>query len=641
MVASYGTSDERKDQAINSDVPAGLPKEQSPEKKDLLANLKAIKDEHLEVLYCSKCGELITLLLNGTSKCKNNCTTSQTPIVKIYDPKPGNYRRDFCVVDDFNTPHFKPMMCALFIKDNYLFKIDRATNLLYRYDSRIHKWRTDGDVYLREILGKSLGIEYRMSHYNNTLDALKSITYDDILFGKKIACKNGLLDVTTGQLSKFSPNEMPFYSIPVKYDPDAKCPKWEEFVNQIVAPDDVALLQEWSGYLLYPGYPKHKFMFIYGVGRNGKGVWARTMRGLLGNDNCFSLRLEELNGDHRFVVSRLYGKLFVECSEPLTNKTLQTPILKALTGADNQDAEMKGIQKTIGFTNEGKITIFGNKYPRVNDNTDGFYDRFEILEFPNQFKGENQTDELEKSWLEDDLDRSGILNWMLAGLHRVFTNNKFTTSKTQQQKLIELKRLSDPTGAFIQECCILSPKVWFLRKALREAYDEYCDEIGAIPDKEARFNQIIQNTPRIKVAKKRIAGGQAERIWIGIALKDSTQTPLTAPSNQPTASLMNYSGEATEAAEAGFLPRSNSCNQKIEENRKPASLDSPASVVVDNAPYAPQCSPTAKLKPEDVKEGLCVNFRQPSCAAESWQYINGNESALGKPCFKLPEDGST
>ena len=71
---------------------------------------------------------------------------------------------------------------------------------------------------------------------------------------------------------------------------------------------------------------------MVGTGRNGKGVWQRIMEAILGKDNISGVGLEEFDGNHRFAIKQLYGKLFNPCSEPSTKKALQTNLLKKPQG---------------------------------------------------------------------------------------------------------------------------------------------------------------------------------------------------------------------------------------------------------------------------------------------------------------------
>jgi putative DNA primase/helicase len=346
---------------------------------------------------------------------------------------------------------------------------------------------------------------------------LESITLEDVEFSTLIACENGLLDVERGTLSEFTPNAMPNHTIPVKFDREAKCPNWDEFLKQVVAAEDITLLQEWSGFLLLPDYRKHKILWVHGVGRNGKGVWVRTMEGMLGQENCSSVSLEEFDGSHRFAMYRLHDKLFNPCSEPTTTKILQTPLLKRVTGQDTIDGEIKGKQQTVNFRNTAKLTVIGNKFPKINDQTIAFQDRMMFIKFPNEYIGKAQIDDLERVWLDDLKERSGILNWQLEGLHRFLSQGVFTESKSQTETMLEFQRVSDSISAFLHEQCVLGPNRLTVRSEAYNIYKEYCDLIGTQPENDKTFTQRLKNTPKVKDGTTRI-NGKKERAWIGLTV---------------------------------------------------------------------------------------------------------------------------
>jgi P4 family phage/plasmid primase-like protien len=445
-------------------------------------------------------------------KCREETTE---PHLLEYAPKIYSYA-DFCD-DPEKKKGFKPARVAERIKAYFLFQTDRASGVVYRYDEERGVWRDDGEAYLKELTAEMLSVENRQSHFNNILHHLKSITYHDVTFKTKfVATPKCLLNVEARTIKEFTPNEMTRFSIPTEYKPDAKCPNWEQFISQVVAHEDAASLQEFTGYLLLPTYLFHKILWIHGEGRNGKGVYTRTVEALIGKENCSGVGLEEFDGNHRFAVAQLSGKLFNPCSEPPTNRVLQTTLLKRATGQDTINAELKGKNERLIFTNCAKITIIGNKFPRVNDTTLAFTDRMMFIKFPNTFVGENQIQNLERIWLENPEEMSGILNWALEGLHRLLSQRQFTESRTQRETEIEFKRASDSIGAFLAERGIYGAKLIATRSEAYDNYKEYCEEIGVQPESDRVFTQRMKQTRNVKDAKS-----QGKRQWQGVAFKQT------------------------------------------------------------------------------------------------------------------------
>ena len=438
--------------------------------------------------------------------------------------------KDFCLQDKAEVAlgyggsakqlGFKSAAVATYITETFPFKTDIKTGILYFYNAKT--WLANAEPYLEYLVNKILCEETKLGHYKNIEFVVKTQTYQTIEFSQKLALENGLLDVETLEFKEYSDdtkNEMPFHYIPVKYDPTATCPQWEEFVKEVITADDIPTLQEWSGYLFLPDYRFHKLMWIVGSGRNGKGVWQRTQETLLGYSNVSHVGLEEFDGNHRFGLIQLHSKLFNPCSEPQTNKVLQTNLLKYATGQDVIEAELKGSNKRLAFTNTSKITILANKFPRVNDQTVAFRERRLFLNFPNQFLGKEVIANIEKNWLQGEHDeRSGILNWCLTGLQRLLCNGIFTTSKTQAETELDFLRASDSISAFINETATYDKTLLTSIEDVKTAYNSYCDFYGLDVENEKRLAVKLSDLPHVKHTAKRIEGIQ-HKVWEGVNFK--------------------------------------------------------------------------------------------------------------------------
>lgn len=429
----------------------------------------------------------------------------------------------FVKLDDYGKPlePFKPAKIAIWLSEHDHFKTDENTDILYYGDAQTGKWSKEGETQLKKIVTKILGPEDRESHYRNILHSLKSLTYCPIVFSKKLAMENGLFDVETKELTPFSLDEMAFYAIPITYNENidkSKLNHWLEFLKQVAAPEDIPLLQEWIGYCFLPDYRFHKVLWIHGEGRNGKGVFDRTIKGLLGSGNFSTVGLERLDGKQRFVLKELYGKLYNSSSEPISNQIFQTEIFQKITGQDAIDAEFKNANKELRFVNAAKVTVIGNKFPKIKNQTTAFKDRMIFVKFPNHFDDQAQIQNLESTWLNDPEQRTAIFNWAMEGLHtKLFTQGYFSVSKTQLETEIMFNRVTDNISAFISEMVIIDKNVITPRTVAVNTYLEYCEEIGVEPRKASELTQGLQRIPKVKDGW--INTPTKARAWIGLGLR--------------------------------------------------------------------------------------------------------------------------
>ncbi len=468
------------------------------------------------------------------------------------------------------------------LRGDFVFKTPTDLRDLFYYEDGVYK---PAECKIEGLLEKELGAEVSVHFVNEVLEHLRRDSYvDRSVFNRFLGfvpVVNGLLSLETLELKPFDPDVVFTYKLNVRFDPAAKCPVWLGFLDQILPKDDQALLQEYMGYCILPAMPKHKMMWFYGRGRNGKGRVVATIEAIVGVNNCSYLELGEFDGEHRFALAQLYGKLVNVSSEPCTTKALQTPLLKKITGEDVLDAEVKGKQKRLTFRNIAKPFILGNEFPRLGDTSIAFEDRTLILKFPNEFKGKSQIDNIERSWLSDPVEVSGIFNWMLEGLRRLDRNHEFSLSSTTQEMILEFKRISDPFGAWIEDRCILQPEGSLSRKAAFEDYKNYVDQdLGRPPETERRFFQRLRDMPKISEYKTR-----TERGFRGLELKPKSQEMEAQAKIDEVASMADVAGNldhkeiVVEESERCFAPK-NCAEPATDTLDSKKSLDSPNRAVL-------------------------------------------------------------
>jgi putative DNA primase/helicase len=85
---------------------------------------------------------------------------------------------------------------------------------------------------------------------------------------------NGTIDLRTGDLRAHSRADCISKLAPVSFDPDAKCPRWMQFLEQVFEPhpDAIPFVQRAIGYTLTGDIREECLLLLHGTGRNGKGT---------------------------------------------------------------------------------------------------------------------------------------------------------------------------------------------------------------------------------------------------------------------------------------------------------------------------------------------------------------------------------
>jgi len=452
--------------------------------------------------------------------------------VKKWNPKTG-------YILDLGEGKAKPLpngsldldSIRLDLEKQFIFKTPKDIETLYFYKDGIYE---PAEQMIKSLLGKNLGAKATIHMVQEILEHLKWNSFiDREQFNKYngyIPVENSLLNLETGERKDFTPEEIFTFKIPMKYDKTADCPKFKKWLSEVQTPDNILTLQEYFGYCLIPELPFHISMWFIGGGRNGKGTLIRTLEDIVGKENCCYVPVGLLSGDRNFCEAEFYGKLVNISSEPSVKKEFETPIFQKLTGDDYVQAEVKLKQKRISFRSYAKFFIIGNRYPKVHDITDAFRERIIVMKWMKQYKaGEGQIKHIERTWLKDETERSGILNWMLEGLQRLMKNDKFTLTATQREMMLDFERASDSIAAWIHDRLEITKETkdnYHTREDLVKDYMDYCEEWGIFTCKNNTVYERLRNTPKIRETRITINKKQ-ERVWSGLKLKPQTTDDST------------------------------------------------------------------------------------------------------------------
>jgi putative DNA primase/helicase len=583
--------------------------------------------EFKETGRCKRCQEnserrqFFEELKNPVSEPKSNAVFILNEIL----PLPFDYP-----IDRDHPFNAEELADTILSREEYSIITDKHSENTYLYTNKFGVYRKDGEKILKTIIDQALKTNSTTRKINEVTSLIKIKTFATITPSEKIAVLNGILDLTTGTLQPFSKHEFITNQLNVEYREGVKSGKWLQFIEQILpSKEDQLQLQELSGYSLIKGYPKHVIMWLYGPkGRNGKGTWARTIQNILGTENYSNIPIDDLDGKNRFAIYGLKHSLMNFSGEPRTNRTLSIELIQSLTGEDTMEAELKGVQERFKMKNEAKLTIMGNSFPQIHNPTEAFWERVLILTFPNQFTGSNQRVQIEKEWLENSEDRSGILNWMIDGAKRLITNNFiFTKSKSQQETTLQFQRASDTISAFIEEAITLDLKAVTSKVEVQKHYSDYCNHVGTQAQSLTKLNAKLLHLSGVKETKIRSGPEKIQvKVWKGLSLKPlhEEETDETSENDTSQTNLADFGTSGTSGT--SFIPR------KIFEEEK--NKDKIVVPLVPAVPLSPNGSFSERSEVADDYGELVCEVCKKSLMDNDWLQDEFTENKkMCKSCY--------
>jgi len=298
------------------------------------------------------------------------------------------------ILEMYEDKDIKPGMVAELLLDSFHFATISDTEEIYIYSQGAYRpW---GETFVKRILQdifRKAGKLQRLStHFvNEVLDHIRRSTlrqrseFDKNIY--TINLKNGLLDIRTLELKPHTPDYLSIIQLPVEWNPRAECPRWDKFISEIVEEEDAKALQEFVGYMLWRDCRFQKALMLTGSGSNGKTTFLNIIIKMLGEHNCAFRSLQELT-TNRFAPADLFGKLANIYDDLPPDTLINTGIFKILVTGGEIQAEKK-FKNAFKFRNFAKLVFSANKVPSTVDDTKAFFRRWIIINFPNEFKGDN------------------------------------------------------------------------------------------------------------------------------------------------------------------------------------------------------------------------------------------------------------
>jgi len=362
----------------------------------------------------------------------------------------------------------------------------QETDQIYHYDDSAGIFRPTGETDIRERLVDKLAEQYRKHEQNEIKAQVRGQTTvpQEDLGGPAwyICTENCVLEVTPeGDIKRHehSPGYDFLGRVQTSYDPDADCPRFQQFLDESVQRgSDKKKLQEFAGYALYHwGLPFHKSLFLVGPTASGKSTFLDTIRTMLGDDSVASLTPQQMTSE-RFGGAELFGT-WANIRNDIPNELIEnTGQFKEIVGGDPIKAEKK-YEDPFMFEPAAKHMFSANELPEASTDDRAFYRRILLVAFPHETPRAERDPRLDEKL---QAEHPGTLNWALDGLLRLIDQGGFTADRDPWQTEETWEKWSDSAKRFYQACLADDSGNDLPTGDAWQAYLEYCQQEG-IPAK--------------------------------------------------------------------------------------------------------------------------------------------------------------
>jgi P4 family phage/plasmid primase-like protien len=339
---------------------------------------------------------------------------------------------------------------------------------------------------------------------------------------------NGWLDLETGILHPHDPIYHTLVQLPVRYDPDADCPAWHQFLAEVLPPDvDAAgIIWQLLALLMIPYTDAHQAVLLSGPGGNGKGALLAALRAFLGNQNVSSLNLDQITGQ-RFAAADLFGKLANICDDLSSKHLGDTSVFKRIVGGDPITADRK-YRDPIEFKPYARLLFSANEYPQGTDSSSGYYDRWVVLPFTSEFRG--QQAEIPRRILDGQLaspeELSGTLNQALTAL-RSIQNHRLLMTDSMRTAWDEFRNATDWVTTWLNRMLVEDGSGATEKKTIHQALINEAQRLHRpIIQPGAFYKKIRHQWPHITEGQRRV--GQTPNgveCFIGLAWRTGFPPP--------------------------------------------------------------------------------------------------------------------
>ncbi len=374
-----------------------------------------------------------------------------------------------------------------------------------------------------------------------------------------LKCQNGTLDLRTGRLAPHNPADLITQLAPVEYDPDAKCPRFKQFLKETLVDEAViSFIKRYAGYTLTGITRERLFAILYGFGKNGKTTLVELLQDVMGDyatntdtETILAKKYQGVGND----VAALKGARFVSAAEVEKGRRLAESKVKQLTGSDTVTARFL-FGEPFNFRPQFKLWLSTNNKPVVQGVDDAIWDRIRLVPFTQRFEGSKADPKLPEK-LREELP--GILAWMVEGCLE-WQEHGLGEPESVKAATAQYRQEMDTLAAFLEDRCVVRKDLVAPATPLYKQYRLWCDDAGEKPETQKMFGMRLRERGLVNAT---ITSGphKARKGWFGIGLRvdhPDPEDPTDDSENPPNPSDGGDEGQPGRPSDEDGQPTVNS-----------------------------------------------------------------------------------
>jgi P4 family phage/plasmid primase-like protien len=355
-----------------------------------------------------------------------------------------------------------------------------------------------------------------LSDFGQVRLPVAQVDADEFLVGFDLARQ--VINLRTGTARAARPGDFITKSLSVGSVGNAsRAIRWCQFLIEVFDGDQELIdwIQMFCGYLLTGSTQEHIFLFLYGHGSNGKGVFIELLKFVMGDygraiESATISESKRTAGAASPDLAILVAARMVYCNETPENTPLNEPLVKSLVSGDSQCA--RGLyQNPFDFKPSFKLIVAGNHKPIIRGTDFGIWRRVRLVPFTQTFNDDRKDPSL---LAKLKAEAPHILAWMVAGCVK-WTRHGLADTPAKIREATNVYQIDqDLTGTWLSECTERCSHGEITSRDLYDNYKAWSVDNGHRPVSNAVLGR------RLSERGLHVRQSNGKRYWSGLSLTD-------------------------------------------------------------------------------------------------------------------------